>query len=741
MTNIPNVPIDKETGAYMPRNDDEVLALVQYALDQRKTLRCKASGHAWPPGIASGRATFEEGFKDDPNALYQVPTQKTGQVNVRLDDMVITKTPGESQKIVKLTREEADEIGLDWEYTWKNLNGPGKDYTMEGGLFRISGGLVLGSNEIDGGSVSIKDGALYNLDSHGHALFDLGGIYSQTVAGYLSTGAAGGSTKDSIEENILAYKIATYDENTKTAKTKIFRKMGGAGKAASQEEIDTFHAYATSLGLFGVTLEVYVRGIPRYAIVGYEVTTKLCDCEVDLFGNGLDHAGNRQQYSFEYHRGEGKEKKQFTMSGPRLSMEEYLKSNKYTRLEWWPEKGVNRVTLWKGEKIEIPEGAGVYPQKQLGGGGVNLPHLPSSVSFEGAQTDLKYPTPYQNGFLGTRDPKYFKFLSGGPGNGRVTPLEVLSSLLLTILGNLNNLANVEIKWTVDGQFDETWFEEFEKQAINIVKIAGASDDNAEKFADALIKLVEGIVNKVLLSPLIVAVGRFILLFEDERVVKFLYNEFAAPLSTNGGPQQFTDIWFEGLPMDKDVNYAIIPVVFTELWFPINRSLEVMKIVERVFDDDIKTLFAIEFYAGAKSDSWLSASGPWPDSVDEGEDGAVLRVDVYYFPYNSEPGVDPRDQVSNGKRFYSRIWNDIRIRCAENKTNGKLNPIPFKFHLGKYAGDIGKTQQYKKQYKKWEDWQKKRQVMDPYSIFTNDYWSEKLRINYDDDDHKRCCYCG
>jgi len=722
MADLPNVPIDKDTHAYMPTNEDEVKSLVQYALNQKITLRCKASGHAWPPGIASGRATFEEGFEGDPNALYQVPTLKTGQVNVRLDNM-------KNNKIVQVTREEADTIGLDWDYTWKGLNEPCKDVLVHGGLFKIGGGLVLGSNEIDGGSITIKNGAVYNLDSNDYALFDIGGIYSQTVAGYLSTGAAGGSTTESIERNIVAYKIVTYDEHKK-ATTKIFRKTGGAGKAASLEEVKTFHAYATSMGLLGVTLEVYVRGIPRFAIVGYEVTTKLCDCEVDLFGNGFNDQGKRKQYSFEYK----KHGKEFKMSGPQLSMEEYLKQTKYTRLEWWPQTGVNRVVLWKADKIEIPKQGEKYPQQKLGNN-VTVP-VPESVHFEGADTELIYPTPYQNGFLGTRG----GFFNGGSGNGQATVLEVLSSLLLIIIGNLNNLANVEIKWTIDVEFDKSWFEEFEEQTINILMTALKSGPVAGIVAGLLIELVKVIVNRdgLGLQPLI-EIGRVLKTIEP-LLVMGLYNEFAAQLSNEGGPQQFTDIWFEGLPMDKDVNYAIIPVVFTELWFPINRSTEVMKIVETVFSKDIKTLFAIEFYAGAKSNSWLSASGPWPDSVDEG-DGTVLRVDVYYFPYNAEPGVDPKNLVSNGKQFYSKIWNDIKSRCAKNKNSaGELNPIPFKFHLGKYAGDIGKTDQYRKQYKKWDDWHKKREDMDPDSIFTNNYWSDKLRINHDTNDQiRKCCW--
>jgi len=730
---------DKD-GICHPKCDEDVVALVQYALDQQLNLRCKASGHAWPPGIASGRATFEKGFKKDPNAEYQVPTSKTEQVNIKLDEM-------ENNKVVTLTSDDAKKLGFDWKHTWKDLNGPGEDVTVEGGLFKIGGGLVLGSNKIDGGNVGIKEGVVYNMDNaqDGYAVFDLGGIYSQTMAGYLSTGAAGGSPNESIESNVIAYNIVTYEIGTdgkRTAKTRILRKKEEAGKAVPQEETDTFHAYATSMGLLGLTLDVYVRGIPRFAIAGYEVTTnRLEECEVDLFGDGTDAQGKPKKYNFKYTNAD---KQLMVMEGDMKSMETYLKESKYTRLEWWPQKGVDRVVLWKADKIAIPKGGVTYPQQNPTPKSV-MTAFPPSLHFNGAKPELEYPTPYQNGFLGTRDPGV---LNGGEGDGRVTVLEVLSSLLLTIIGNLNNLSNIAIKWSIDVMFDESWFDEFKKQAVNILKTAGVQEKEADILAIALITLIKTI-GKGLELPLIAKIvddiGKKFLLFET-KIVSALYGTFAAPRS-EGGPQQFTDIWFEGLPMDKDVNYVIIPVVFTELWFPLDRSTEVMKVVEKVFDPkngaDETTLFAIEFYAGAKSDSWLSAAGPWPDSASAGEENSsVLRVDMYYFPYNSEPGVDPTDMVSNGEVFFSEKWAQISKLCAENAdpATGQLKPIPFKFHLGKYSGKIASTEQYKKQYKRWDDWHRKREEMDPLSIFANEYWSEKLGINYDEDQvrpAKRC----
>lgn len=308
------------------------------------------------------------------------------------------------------------------------------------------------------------------------------------------------------------------------------------------------------------------------------------------------------------------------------------------------------------------------------------------------------------------------FVGRGPGEGTVSILEVLSSVLLTIIGNLNNLSNIPLKLSGIGPFDESWFDEFKDQSINIFLTAGFPEDLSKELAKLLVDLVKrvgGALGKPVVADVVNAIGRCLKKAEVPIVSK-LYSIFAAPVS-GGGPQQFTDIWFEGLPMDKDVNYVIIPVVFSELWFPIERCTEVMKIVEEVFqlgNNKNETLFAIEFYAGAPSDSWLSASGPWPDSTGIGK-SSVLRVDIYYFPYNAEEGVNSKDSVSNGEVFFTKIWEEIREHCAK-----RANPIPFKFHLGKYSGEIGRTNQYKRQYKKWGDWHSIRQQMDPLFIFTD-----------------------
>ena len=145
--------IDKENGTYLPRNEDDVLALVQYALDRKLTLRCKASGHAWPPGIASGRATFEKGFKKDPNALYQVPTSKTGQLNIKLDHM-------DNNQAIQLTRDEADGIGSNDNDTSIPTSAAVVDYVANNG----GDGLLLRS-AIGNGATTVAIGTVPNVSS------------------------------------------------------------------------------------------------------------------------------------------------------------------------------------------------------------------------------------------------------------------------------------------------------------------------------------------------------------------------------------------------------------------------------------------------------------------------------------------------------------------------------------------------------------------------------------------------
>lgn len=109
--------------------------------------------------------------------------------------------------------------------------------------------------------------------------------------------------------------------------------------------------------------------------------------------------------------------------------------------------------------------------------------IPDTISFKGSNeisTTLKYPTPYKNVTLGNNT------LNAAPGKGVVTDLDVLSSILLILVGNLNKLLNVPLKLLlIDGPFDESWFDQFKKQSDNMVIITGFPNDEAENVAKLL----------------------------------------------------------------------------------------------------------------------------------------------------------------------------------------------------------------------------------------------------------------
>lgn len=43
-----------------------------------------------------------------------------------------------------------------------------------------------------------------------------------------------------------------------------------------------------------------------------------------------------------------------------------------------------------------------------------------------------------------------------------------------------------------------------------------------------------------------------------------------------GPQHFWDSWWQGLPLDNQINDKLLPTSFTELWIPMRRAAEVMQ---------------------------------------------------------------------------------------------------------------------------------------------------------------------
>ncbi len=172
-----------------------------------------------------------------------------------------------------------------------------------------------------------------------------------------------------------------------------------------------------------------------------------------------------------------------------------------------------------------------------------------------------------------------------------------------------------------------------------------------------------------------------------------------PDKTPTGAQQFQDIWYKGLPMDNRVNDRLVPVEFTEIWIPIDKTALVM---QKMRDYYKKTgypatgSFSTEIYAAKQSDFWLSPS----------YNQDVLRVDIFWFKYN---------QGNPAKVYYPQFWNllmsDKDISC--------------RFHWGKFMPD--NPDYLKKQYPQMNEFLSFRSKMDPNNIFLTKYWQERLGI--------------
>jgi hypothetical protein len=185
----------------------------------------------------------------------------------------------------------------------------------EKGVAECGSGIHLGKDPYDAQGIStLENSLLYQAWQKGWAVNDTGGITHQAVAGFTQTGSAGGSLKYGFN-NIIAYRI-----------------IDGTGNAEWIETSDArFDAIAVSMGLLGIITRMRLQLVPTYNIVGQEnaVPPVGADCPVDVFGPG---------------------------TADKPSMAQFLQGNTYARMEWWPQKGGERVIFWNAERQE-PEDA------------------------------------------------------------------------------------------------------------------------------------------------------------------------------------------------------------------------------------------------------------------------------------------------------------------------------------------------------------------------------------------------
>lgn len=350
----------------------------------------------------------------------------------------------------------------------------------------------------------------------------------------------------------------------------------------------------------------------------------------------------------------------------RPSLEQHLTETEYTRIEWWPQRGepttpgADRVLVWQAARIPAIKGFRPKPYREFG-----------------ADPDVE---------------------------------EVVFSIALTIIGNLDNLTNAV------PQLDRTI-----KRATTILQHLINRVVKIPIVGDLLADLIKAIAEDGAAKAM-KELKKVASILETSMPVVFPLIVNEAIQLDNGQPQRFHDYAWSGLPMDNAADDQLLPTGFTEIWLPLGLTQQVMALLRQYFnppnDPDLGKayartgFYAWEFYAARASKFWLSPA--YSDGTDVWKDGA-FRIDPYWFEGNAG---DP------AKDFYPQLWELLR--------DTKSPQIPFRLHWGKYQPveneDLpGWVDFFKAQYPKWQDFMDLRNKRDPKGMFLNDYWRQHLGI--------------
>jgi hypothetical protein len=190
-------------------------------------------------------------------------------------------------------------------------------------LVEAQAGIHIGADPSEPGA-TLDQSLLKQLAEEKRWTIDLtGGITHQTISGFTGTGSSGGSSQFSANDNLFG-----------------FRLIDGRGDVHELTRDDPeFFSMAPNLGLLGVVSAITFECSDLFAIEGSEVVTPIGRCPADLFGDG---------------------------AGGRPSLEGLLRDTEFVRLEWWPQRGSERIVTWRASRIPADPGFRPRPYKRFG---------------------------------------------------------------------------------------------------------------------------------------------------------------------------------------------------------------------------------------------------------------------------------------------------------------------------------------------------------------------------------------
>jgi hypothetical protein len=439
-------------------------------------------------------------------------------------------------------------------------------------IVEAQAGIHLGRDPADSGEDgAVESSLLHQLaERYGWTLSSTGGITHQTLGGFLATTSAGGSVQHSLLDHVIGVRL-----------------VDGRGEisefGSEDDDGPGLAGVLPSLGLLGVIVAVTLRCEPIFTIVGQEAIVNLDGAPIDFSGPGRPG---------------------------RPGLADFFTRAEYARIEWWPQRGAERLLIWQAQRAEL-----------------------------------------QPGFAPTRYEEFTRY---------PVLAEALFSTIYVIFGNLSAPDRVRRLLrrnaaAVSDSLDALRAAGRITRRLRLITWALPAAMRGLGLAAPLLRRLRPLLEFAL--PWLVPAALATVLPLDDR----------KPGMRRGEPQSFRDWAWEGLPMDNQADDVLLWTQFTELWVPLGRAAELISILRAYFAEpsDVRDsyrrtgLYGYELYAAPAASGWLHPG--YSDGHDEWSDGA-LRLDVYWFWDNLE---DPRE------RFFPQFWellsaHGIPFRCHWGK---------------------------------------------------------------------------